>query len=216
MSNYNIIMMKNAFFKPFVGEFYGKMESLFCKRVLILGESHYCGESCVTCGQCKLHSQCTMFTSHVIKGYLNPDSEWEGWMSTYLKFERALVNHETTSDERSRIWNSVVFYNYLQFAMNKPRQAGTRAQYRDSEGAFYSVLNQYQPDVMIVWGKRLWRYIPSDNWIEGDEYYFDGYRVDNGLYLLDGGKSVKVISIYHPSTGFDWSWWHNIIRPFIS
>ena len=34
-----------------------------------------------------------------------------------LKFERSLEGHETDWLERRKIWNSVVFYNYLQVAV---------------------------------------------------------------------------------------------------
>ena len=56
--------------------------------------------------------------------------ERQRWMQTLLKFERSLVGCETDQAQSQRIWQSVVFYNYLQVAMGGPREAGTAAQYQ--------------------------------------------------------------------------------------
>ena len=67
---------------------------------MVLGESHYCGDGCKVCGVASGRN-CSDFTTDVVQSYLDQNVEREGWMSTYLKFERSLVNHETTPEERS-------------------------------------------------------------------------------------------------------------------
>ena len=57
-------------------------------------------------------------------------------MRTFLKFERSLVGEETDQAMRLKIWNSVVFFNYLQVAMGGPREAGTAEQYHQAGKAF--------------------------------------------------------------------------------
>lgn len=102
--------MSNFFFKPFVGSAYTS-GGIFGKRVMILGESHYCEEGCADCGNARVHPECCGFTNGVVSDYLNESLERQRWMATYLKFERSLVGHETDWAERKKIWNSVVFYN---------------------------------------------------------------------------------------------------------
>ena len=133
--------MSKLFFRPWVGSSYTS-GGIFGKRLMILGESHYCEEGCVDCGNARVHPECCGFTNGVVSDYLNESLERQRWMSTYLKFERSLVGHETDWPERKKIWNSVVFYNYLQVAMGGPRVAGTNLQYEEAAEPFFEVLEQ--------------------------------------------------------------------------
>jgi len=109
-------MSSNIFFHPFVGKDYAN-GGIFGKRIMILGESHYCDEECADCGDCRLHRECMGFTQQVLDDYLNEGKERQNWMRTFLKFERSLVGEETDQAMRLKIWNSVVFFNYLQVAI---------------------------------------------------------------------------------------------------
>ena len=202
-------MKTTAFFHPWVGPDY-LSGGIFGKRIMVLGDSHYCGEGCKDCGQ-SLNCECNGFTSDVVRAYLDPYNEREGWMPTYLKFERSLVNHETTPEESEKIWNSLLFYNYLQVAMQGPRQAGTPAQYRTAAEPFFSVLDEYQPDLLIVWGVRLWNNLPGERWEDGAQKKLDGYEIQNGYYRLANGKKVRAICVYHPSAGYSWDYWYRVI-----
>ena len=157
----------NVFFQPFVGRDY-TTGGIFGKRIMVLGESHYCDEGCTDCGNVANHRECRTFTNGVVNDYLNEDKPRERWMSTFLKFERSLVGHETEWPERQRIWQSVLFYNYLQVAMGGPRKAGSDAEYRQAEQALFSVLDQYRPQYIIAWGNRLWGQMPGgERWQDG-------------------------------------------------
>lgn len=125
----------HIFFHPWVGAHYSS-GGIFGKRIMVLGDSHYCGEDCKECGVSHLQ-ECNQFTTNVVMDYLDQNIERERWMSTYLKFERSLVNHEPTPEESARIWDSILFYNYLQVAMQGPRQAGTPEQYRAAAEPFF-------------------------------------------------------------------------------
>ena len=57
-------MSRNIFFQLFVGNDYAN-GGIFGKRIMILGESHCCDESCVDCGDCRLHRECMGFTQQV-------------------------------------------------------------------------------------------------------------------------------------------------------
>ena len=139
-------MNSNIFFQPFVGKDYAN-GGIFGKRIMILGESHYCDESCTDCGDCQLHRECMNFTQQVLDDYLNENKERQNWMRTFLKFERSLVGEETNQAMRLKIWNSVIFFNYLQVAMGGPREAGAAEQYHQAGKAFFEVIEKYQPGV---------------------------------------------------------------------
>ena len=207
----------NIFFQPFVGKDYAN-GGIFGKRIMILGESHYCDEECVDCGDCgdcRLHRECMNFTQQVLGDYLNENKERQNWMRTFLKFERSLVGEETNQAMRLKIWNSVVFFNYLQVAMGGPREAGTAEQYHQAGKAFFEVIEKYQPEYVIVWGKRLWNNLPNVRWQDGDDIVVDGYPVAMGAYLLSNGKQVKVMAVNHPSVGYSWDYWYKVIQRFI-
>lgn len=191
-------------FIPFVGKSFNNKNIFGDTKIMILGESHYGSVPSAD------------ITRDVINRYLDPTVEREGWMSTFLKFERSLVNKETSREDSMTIWNSLMFYNYVQVLMDGPRTAATKQEYKDSEAAFFQVLEENRPDFVIVWGRRLWSNLPYTNWEEGEEVRVDNYNVDNGFYILSSGHKVRVFCVYHPSAGYDWRWWHKVISSFIN
>ena len=208
-------MTNNIFFQPFVGKDYAN-GGIFGKRIMILGESHYCDEGCCDCGNCRLHRECASFTRGVIKDYFDESKERQDWMRTFVKFERSLVGKETDQTLRLMIWDSVVFFNYLQVAMGGPREAGTSAQYRQAGEVLFEVMEKYQPEYVIAWGKRLWNNMPGERWRDGDDIVVDGYHVATGVYILSNGWQVKVMAVNHPSVGYPWDYWYRVIQEFYS
>lgn len=207
-------MKDGVFFRPFVGASYAG-GGLFGKRIMVLGESHYCDEGCADCGNCLRHRECMEFTSGVVEQYLDRDVERQRWMQTLLKFERSLVGCETDQAQSQRIWQSVVFYNYLQVAMGGPREAGTAAQYRQAGEVLFDVMEKYQPECLIVWGNRLWDKLPGERWTDGEDIVVDGCCTATGAYSLASGRTVRAMAVNHPSVGYSWDYWHRVIANFL-
>lgn len=208
-------MKKNTFFQPHVGKNY-TTGGIFGKRIMVLGESHYCDEKCKDCGLFAEHRSCTKFTNNVINDYLNEDKKRERWMNTFLKFERSLVDHKTDWSERKEIWQSILFYNYLQVAMTGPRKPGSNLQYAQATSSFYEVIDTYKPQYIVAWGKRLWNYLPGDvRWHWDIPIKIEGFNVLRGFYTLNNGDKAMIISVYHPSGGYSWDWWFKVIREFL-
>ena len=182
---------------------------------MVLSECHYGVVGWSGCGDCGLHGKRTRLTQGVIKDYLDESKEWQDWMRTFVKFERSLVGKETDQTLRLMIWNSVVFFNYLQVAMGGPREAGTSAQYRQAGDALFEVMDKYQPEYVIAWGKRLWSNMPGERWREGEDIVVDGYHVATGAYFLSNGRQVKVMVVNHPSVGYTWDYWNRVIQDFL-
>ena len=206
--------MEHVFFKPWIGKNY-KNGGIFKKKILVLGESHYCGnENCN--GKCGFRDfpdgGCEDFTYDRVMDYLNGSAGM--WANTFKKFERSLVNKETTLEDSNEIWQSLAFFNFLQVAMTETRTADSYEDYMEGQKAFLEVINELQPDLIIVWGVgRLYDNLPNEGWIKGEPLVVDGYNVRNGYYQLKNGKKSRVIAVYHPSTsrGYSWDWWYKVI-----
>lgn len=204
--------MEKVFFKPWVGKDY-ETGGIFKKKIFVLGESHYC-DGCDKCTGNVEDSECSDFTQNVVRKIINGESSH--WTGTFRKFERSLVGEETTVEKSKEIWESLAFYNYLQVAVSKTREAGDWYDYEKSEDAFFEVLNELQPDVIIVWGvTRMYEDMPEKGWEKGAEMIVDGYPVKNGWYTIDNGKRIRAIWVYHPSSGYSWNWWNKVITKIL-
>ena len=203
--------MEHVFFKPWIGKNY-QNGGIFKKKILVLGESHYCGnENCN--GKCGFRDfpdgGCEDFTYDRVMDYLNGSTG--RWTNTFKKFERSLVNKPTTAEESREIWESVAYFNFLQVAMTETRTAGSYEDYIEGQKAFLEVIEDLQPNLIIVWGIRLYGHLPNERWIQGEPLVVDNYSVKNGYYQLKQGKKSRVIAVYHPSTGYSWDWWYKVI-----
>ena len=192
--------MRDVKFLPWVGKNYN--DGLNGRRILVLGESHYCDESEATAD----------ITNRVMEKYLTKPNGHEAWMNTFKKFERALVGFETTPEDSEKIWNSVSFYNFIQRPIGDTRIAGTKEDYLKGEKPFFKVLNELQPGYIVVWGSRLYENMPYTNWTERETVLVDGGTHITGTYRLKNSHDVNVISTYHPSAAFDWHYWHKVLE----
>lgn len=203
--------MEKVFFKPWVGKNYDS-GGIFGKKILVVGESHYCG-GCKRCGDIENAEECAEFTTKrciepLLEGY---KARWTG---TFHKFERSLVGHETDLQESRKIWDSIAFYNYIQKAVEGPRKSPDWEDYRAAKEAFFETLDVLNPDVVIVWGVgRMFDNMPGgEHWRIGESLTVDGYAVKNGHYRLANSKETNVLWVYHPYAGYSWNWWYKIIK----
>lgn len=202
--------MGKIFFKPWVGGNY-QNGGIFKKRILILGEAHICG-GCGDCGKFENADECGDFTTNNCMDVLL-SGEKASWTATFRKFEKSLVGHDTSLDESREIWNSVAFYNYVQKSLDGSRKSPEWVDFCNSKDAFFEVLENLRPDLIIVWGvTRMWNNMPSAGWDEGEAMVIDGYEVKNGWYTLGNRHRVRAIWVYHPSAGYSWDWWNKVIK----
>lgn len=190
---------------PWVGQNYEQGDYSHGKRVLVLGESHYCGSP---------EEFVPDITINVIKDVLDPDSEHEAYKNTYTKFAKAFsgIFGKLEQSDKVRIWHSLAFYNYVQFPITGPRTAPTEQEFRDSEAAFWNVLVELQPDLIIVWGQRLYKHLPGCGHQAQDVTIGDGKSIETWEYTLSNGHTVRVLPINHPSSGFNPEKWHRVIK----
>ena len=215
----SLAFMSYINFKPWVGKKYE--EGLFNgKKILVLGESHYCinergegGRCGQSCSKKLMDDICENQTVSVI-GEIR-DQDWRS--RTFSNFERSVFGKVPNKEERELLWDSVIFYNYLQYAQSGPTRPleQSKEALEESELAFKEVLETYMPDYIIAWGMRLYDMVPD--W-GGEQSVLE--IVDNGeasvwTYEIKG-KRIPALFIYHPCYGgYSWSAWHPFIKKFL-
>lgn len=186
-------------FYPWVGSEYSN--AYYGKRILVLGESHYCQNE---------SDAVPSITTDVLRGAFDANAEFEGYMNTYTKFARALDGTDMSRTEQEKVWQRVIFYNYVQFPIAGTRMSPTVEEFRNSEEAFFEILEKYRPEAVIVWGKRLYNNLPK-----GGEQGPDVKDVETWVYSLNDGTKVHLLPITHPSAGFSPEEWHEVIVDFL-
>ena len=208
-------------FRPHFGNNYS-ITGFRGKKILVLGESHYCLRELCEEGRCYprcnvdlMKEDCHSQTEDVVDGFIY---EYDGskYYQTFLCFERAILGKELSQEEREEFWEGVIFYNYLQFSQPGPRQPIIPDYLEQSELAFKQLVETYLPDYIIAWGVRLYNRMPD--W--GGEHSVlavDGHSTDIWYYSING-KSIPMIKVHHPSTptGKDWAYWHKFYQVFLN
>ena len=92
--------------------------------------------------------------------------------------------------------------------MNAARTSPSYKDFENSENAFFEILETYKPDLIICWGKRLYNNLPGTDGKEGNYIETEDGNIETWVYK----ETIKVLPIYHPSTGFDWDYWHKVIK----
>lgn len=80
------------------------------------------------------------------------------------KFERLISGNENTKRAGAiAIWNSIAFYNFLQTAKKSNARIPYYGEYYEkSLPNFWTVLDELSSDIVIVWGRKVWGYLPIE------------------------------------------------------
>lgn len=135
-------------FDPWIGASYAT-QGLAGKQVLILGESHYGGSGC----------EYSAFTTEVIR-----DMALEkGRLAFFSRVQRLLIGGRGgfSETERSDFWQRVAFYNFIQSALECPRDRPTYAMWQAGREPLLQTLRELAPRVVIVLGLELDRNLPA-------------------------------------------------------
>lgn len=208
-------------FLPYVGEQYASI-GLNGKKILVLGESHYCNEG-LQCdkGKClpickreNMNYHCHEKTNIVVNSFIQ-NYDGSGEYQSFLCFERAIAGKVLSQEEREDLWRKLMFYNFIQFAQPGPRCSIHQEYWEHSGKAFKELLETFQPDYIIVWGCRLYKGLPD---MDGSHssLTIDGDSTDIWTYTING-KNIPAMKVYHPSTprGKNWNYWHKFYKAFL-
>lgn len=201
-------MGSKIFFDPWVGDKFGSKLSMFNKKILVLGDSHYC-DSCEDCGNRELHPDCIDFTKQVVRNYLDVNHK-AAWKKTFSTFVNSMLNKSTSDEDRTIFFESIAFYNFLQVAAGEDPYSTRNFNYTHERylEAFYEVIDKTLPDVVICWGGRVWDALPN-NWNNyGEAEKGLGVKIDGDvfknylIYPFKGDHKILLIGIQHPSISF--------------
>ena len=211
--------MENVNFEPWIGPKYN--EGLHGKKIMILGDSHYCKDDLKEGGICwpscvksKMKSSCNKLTKEVVDEYLN-DYKGQKYLQVFQVCDRAYYGKESTQQEKEDFWNSVIFYNYFQNSQKEPGQKKPEIT-EDPEIAFKEVLEEYLPDLIIVWGIRLYNYLPNWDGIASKIEIDENKKTNIWTYTIKG-KDIPLMVVHHPNRGLgkSWEYWHPFYKKFI-
>jgi hypothetical protein len=191
--------MKGVFFEPWVGKKYFKagFEGI---KILVLGEAHWCTNSNNCCEYCGSPKTCPL-TNDASKRFINykkKKGKVELWMPTWTKFINVFNGKKVNNDDVINFWESIIFYDYVQRPMLKSRISPSKEDFINGKIGFEGVCKKYTPDLIIVWGKRLWGKLPDTGRCGtkciinkgGGYFYFYKY----------GKKEIPAYCIPHPSS----------------
>ncbi|MFZ4797855.1 MAG: hypothetical protein ACOYMA_10195 [Bacteroidia bacterium] len=190
----------NIFFKPWIGENYST--GINGKKILILGESHHCDKICLDCGNLEILHNCdNNQTQNVILDYFDykrgtiPFNNRK-WLNTFTKFANVFNNKKLNNNELIAFWHSLAFYNYVQKALSGPRVSPSSEDFNNSLLAFHELIEYLKPDLIIIWGMRLWYHLPKGI------FFTKELNIKNELtaYYRKDNVKIPLKVIYHPSS----------------
>ena len=206
-------------FLPHIGKKFHE-HGFFGKKILVLGESHYCIEELAEGGRChpycsksKMKEECFSQTIDWVEGVI-----YDFKFRTFTNFERAVYGRELSEEEHIDFWESVLFYNYLQFSQPAPKHQlhQTDDAYDISSKAFLEVLHTYKPDFVIAWGtSRLYDMTPNGGGKASELKITNDGSAPIWIYPIDD-KEIPTLFIQHPANYFSWEAWHPYIKKFLS
>jgi hypothetical protein len=178
-------------FEPYVGSKFNEQNF----KIFLLGESHHFGEDDMTSflKEPLKYKHITINVLKVFFKYKNGQTAFEHWMNTFSRFTNIFNNSNANKEQIMELWNSLSFYNYVQTPVDSVRKSPTIEQFKDSHDSFVDILNVLKPNLIIVWGYRLWYNMPKNESLtrknEIDYYY-----------------NIPILVIPHPSSSkFDYS-----------
>lgn len=193
--------MKHVKLNPWVGENY--QQGFRGKKIMVLGKRHYADHLCDE-----------NYTTELVKDFLNPDVKRERWMNTYAKFGNTVEGRTLSQEERVKFWNSILFYNYAQKLFDAPYTKPTDEQHAFAQAPFWEILEEYQPDGLLVWGPELRDELPPC--IQpGGVISIEAKPKKIGKYVLSNRREVYMLFIPVPAIRFRRAEWHPIINAFI-
>jgi hypothetical protein len=213
-------------FEPWCGDEY--KSGIEGRRVLILGESHY--HNCDNDPPCR---EAETETDRELRHRNLTREVVEWWKDNPHPSPLSYRVPELFGIEKPKFWNKVVFYNYVQaFVGCAARVRPTEEMWADEGNAkeFQVVLDCFEPDRILVLGKKLWTNLPSSPaLLEESPREERGLLVSNNVgsyndvdrfcywYVAHSGKSALAMPIMHPSAPrFELAKWKRPVADWLS
>ena len=119
-------------------------------------------------------------------------------------------------EDKKNAWEHLSFYNYVQEAMTGPRVSPTPEDFKNSEEAFWEILNELKPDLIIVWGARLYNNLPQEGkQLEDLEVVVNDLFQKKDSLEIWSYNNIPIMPIVHPSSAYSIDYFSRFIKAFI-
>jgi len=201
---------------PWLGENYHNGGGVFRQRTLILGGSQYSPDSedfHTEEGRIKWQG----FTQEVVHYYFDPNDKG-AWKKTYTSFINSVYGGQSNDEQRGRFFDAIIFYNYLQEIAGATASEAVNYDYKAPQhfAAFLEILNEYQPDVVISWGTKVWDALPNE-WgygaaLTSDPIMIEGRNTGCVYSYPFQGRTIRLVGVRHPSIGYSPEFHHKLFK----
>jgi len=214
LTNDSIGKIENLSWMPWIGKNYSKSNP----KLMIVGESHYKWENEDGPEAIEGYLKSPEFTKDVLKAHVENRDE----KKIFENIEKTLLQEAETSGSRQSLWDSVVFYNFIQRYMENKTIRPVSEDFVVGWKVFFDVLQLTRPKYCLFCG------VESSN-----EYGAFKAAIGNGEFQVveekrneaqigntspriieieDKDKNrIKLIFIRHPSSYFSWEEWGKFI-----
>lgn len=181
-------------------------------HLLVLGESHY-----------GVDNNDKKITEKVVKEWVFENKCKYPFFDNISSVLMADGQSAWSSEKRSKIWNQIAFYNFVQVSVGcNGQHRPTKEMFKDSYGAFLEVLKKLNPTHIWVCGKVLWGGMPGKDCdvmdFERRKEIRPGKMVgENGIYKFND-LAIPALATWHPSPRFRkfiCDDWRPIVRQFL-
>lgn len=190
----------DVFFVPWEGAEY----EANAKKLLLVGESHHGSDPQPT------------WTIEVVRRYIANEIK-EPWFRTFTTIAQLLTGKNPEAIDRSKFWNAVSFYNYVQQPVPGARDRPTEEMFVQGRAGFREVVTVLRPTHILALGDILWQHMPEFD-EERPAIKVEAVQSDCGIYKSpDGRHRSLALHTPHPvSWGFSPKAWHPLVVSFLA
>lgn len=182
-------------------------ESVPGKRLMILGEFLYATDNDISDN---------IFTE-LINAYINGEYE-SASLNRLTKTLSGLPLKLLDSNAKSDIWSHIMFYHYRQtiFKSPSPQNSDTNEQFRNVS-AFFEIIKEFSPDLIIALGLRLYHMLPDENVICITEIENEIGDIIEVLCYQINDRPIYLIPMQSIATGiFSAAYWNDFLSIVIN
>ena len=196
-----------VYFHPWVGCNYEHGRGPNHRKLLVVGESHYCNPDELNNGA---HHGFTIQCIEEISA--------EKWRHRFFTaIVQMIEGCQRWETDLAKFWESIAFYNFLQECLEGPKAPVTDQMILKGRDIFPSILENLKPDCVLVLSGRAWDYW-IDGWTESAPLSVDNQDYACRKFARADGCTTLCTWVYHPASfGFGSGLnYHSIVNAFLA
>lgn len=211
-----LLTLKNLKWLPWVGKHYAQNSNE--NKILLIGESHYLGDK----PDAEKEYEKRNMTRLIVKD-MGVDGNKYGSDFFINTYKLLLTDKEFDNAGRRRLWDNVVFYNFVQTPMRNKKTRPKKQEMVDARSNFMDLLTIFKPTVCIFLGLKAelglnetieklgYKLIKPISWKDRINGCYGRY----GRIESPDGNMIKLVFVRHPSQYFTYGLWNNFLQKYI-